>query len=118
MSTFVTRQLINNNNAATCAMPWIPLDPNIHPFAVSFAVVLGSANDNFTFSVQHTLHSVLASANFTANAVAFDHSTVSGKSANIDGNYAFPIAAIRLLSVSGSGTSPKATFLVRQAGIV
>ena len=118
MSTFASVTLGNNNNAATSTTSWIPLDPNIHPFAVSFAVVLGSANDNFAFSVQHTLHPILSSANGPTDAVAFDHSTVSGKSANIDGNYAFPIAGIRLLSVSGSGTSPRATFLVRQAGIV
>jgi hypothetical protein len=118
MSTFATRQLTNDSTTASTVTPWIPLDPNIHPFAVSFAVILPSAVDTFAFSVQHTLHGILTSANFTADAVAFDHSTVSGKSANIDGNYAFPIAGIRLISLSASGTTPKANFLVRQAGIV
>ncbi len=118
MSTFATKQLIQDSTTATTVTPWIPLDPNVTPFSVSFAVVLPSAADTFAFSVQHTLHPILSSANGPTDAVAFDHSTVSGKSANIDGNYAFPVAAIRLISLSASGTAPKANFFVRQAGIV
>lgn len=118
MSTYAIRQLTNDSTTATTVTPWIPLDYNIHPFSVSFAVTFPSAVDTFAFSVQHTLNDVLASAGSQANAVAFDHSTVSGKSAPIDGNYAFPIAAVRLISLSASGTVPKVNFIVRQAGIV
>ena len=39
-----------------------------------------------------------------ASPTWFDHPTVVGLSANADGNYAFPVTAIKLVIGSGSGT--------------
>ena len=91
------------------ASGWIPLDQFETPFNVGFGVaVQGSAK----FSVQHTFDDVLDPS---VTPVAFDHSTVSGKLAAIDGNYAFGMAAIRIQVVSASGNDG-ATLTVRQVG--
>lgn len=92
----------------------IPLDQYISPFNVSVAVTL-SAGASLTYKVQHTFDDVFA-ANFDpATATWFDHSTLTAKTASADGNYAFPVSAIRLnVTPYTSGT---ATFNVMQAGI-
>lgn len=105
--------------AATTASPWIPLNQYAQPFNVGFGVITNPGTGHLTYTVQHTFDNVFDPS---VSARAFDHSVVSGKSATaastqIDGNYAFPVAAIRLQIVSGSGTSPSATLLVRQAGL-
>ena len=89
---------------------WIPLNQFETPFNVGFGVtVSGSAK----FSVQHTFDDPFDTS---VTPTAFDHSTVSGKLAAIDGNYAFAIGAIRLAIVSASG-SDSVTMIVRQVGI-
>lgn len=121
---YVKRSLAHAaGTAAATVTGWIPLDPSQHPFEVSFMVVPATTGGSFAFTVQHTLENPLdpssdASAASTAAApTAMDHSTVSGKTAKIDGNYAFPIAAIRLVSHSASSTDPNYTFYVRQGGL-
>lgn len=100
--------------AASTVTSWIPLDPHLHPFSVSFFVVPATTGGSFAFSVQHTPDNVLETG---VTPTAFDHSTVSAKTAKIDGNYAFPVRAVRLISLSASSTDPRYTFYVKQAGI-
>lgn len=95
------------------ASPWIPLNPSANPFAVGFGVVATPDQGEITYKVQHTFDNVFDP---TITPVAFDHSTVSGKTTSVDGNYAYPVSAIRLVVMSGSGTAPYATLSVRQAG--
>jgi hypothetical protein len=67
-------------------------------FGVGFGVVLTNT-PNLTYKVQHTFDQIGDGTNGTvlaANATWFDHSTVTGKTTNQDGNYAFPVYAIRL----------------------
>jgi hypothetical protein len=83
--------------------------PNRHsnPFNIGFgAIVTGTV----TYSVQHTFDDPLV----VANPNWFNHNLVNGLSASADGNYAFPVAAIRLLVSAGTG-SVQATII--QAGI-
>jgi len=90
----------------------IPLNHYANPFSVGFAVVVVGTSAP-TYTVQHTFHDVLGGA----TATWFDHSFVSGQTANRDGNYAFPVMAVRLNStVSGDGATPSATLHVIQAG--
>ena len=80
----------------------IMLDQHISPFAVGFGVVKIGTGD-ITFTVQHTFDNLYAETSGTW----FDHSTVSGKTASIDGNYDKPVCAIRLnagATVSGTST--------------
>ena len=110
MPVFSKRAGTATANGSGSATGWIPLNQFETPFNVGFGVtVQGSAK----FSVQHTFDDV---ADSTVTPTAFDHSTVSGKSAAIDGNYAFACAAVRLQIVSASGNDG-ATLIVRQVGL-
>lgn len=98
---------------AVSASPWIPLDPHRNPISIGFYVQkTGAAATDATFSVQHTFDDVYADA----SATAFDHSTVSGKVATIEGNYTIPISAIRVKITAISGAA-SVTLGVIQAGM-
>jgi hypothetical protein len=86
---------------------WVPLDHHLHPFAVGFGVVVGASGT--TYTVQHTFHDIF----IETSVIAYDHSDVSGETTNVDGNYAYPVAAVRL-TCAGSGDS--ATLRIYQAG--
>ena len=94
------------------ASAWFPMDPHISPFNIGFGVDKTGTGD-ITYTVQHTFNNVIAGS----AAIAFDHPYVSGATTNRDGNYAFPVAAVRLnvTAVSGAAT---ATMTFYQAGIV
>ena len=82
-------------------------DTYISPFNVGFGVV---ATGTVTYTVQHTFDNVQT----VASPVWFSHPTIFGKTDNQDGNYAFPVAAIKVLVTAGTGT---ATMTMIQAGI-
>jgi hypothetical protein len=85
------------------------MDTYINPFNVGFGVVVtGTVN----YTVQHTFDNPQT----VVSPTWFDHPTVAAKTANQDGNYAFPVAAIKVLVNSGTGTF-SATLTVIQAGI-
>jgi hypothetical protein len=82
------------------------MNTNCTPFNVGFGVVVtGTAN----FTVQHT---------FDDPAIGFTtwypHPTAAAQATTQDGNYAFPVTAIRITVNSGGGT---VGFSVVQAGI-
>lgn len=112
MPVFSKRAGTATANGSGSATGWIPLNQFETPFNVGFGVTL-AAGTSAKFSVQHTFDDVFDSS---VTPVAFDHSTVSGKLAAIDGNYAFACAAVRLQIVSASGNDG-ATLTVRQVGI-
>ena len=80
----------------------IVTDNYITPFNVGFGVVV-SGTVNYT--VQHTFDGT----NW------FNHASIVNQTTNQDGNYAFPVAQIRLTINSGSGS---AVITVIQAGQV
>jgi len=82
-------------------------DLYISPFNVGFGVV---ATGTVTYTVQHTFDNLAT----TASPVWFSHPTIAAKSDNQDGNYAFPVAAIKVLVTAGDGT---AAMTMIQAGI-
>ena len=81
------------------------MNTNISPFNVGFGVV---ATGTVTYSVQHTFDD--PAVGFTT---WFSHPTVAGETANADGNYAFPVTAIKVV-VTGTGV---VRMTVIQAGI-
>lgn len=82
------RQVITVSSATIS--PTIPVDPQANYFAIGIGcVVTGAA----TYKVQHTFDDIFDSK---ITPVWFDHSVLTGMVANKDGNYAFPIAAVRL----------------------
>ena len=82
-------------------------DLYISPFNVGFGVV---TTGTVTYTVQHTFDNVQT----VTSPVWFAHPTIAGKSDNQDGNYAFPVAAVKLLVTAGDGT---AAITMIQAGI-
>jgi hypothetical protein len=76
----------------------VPVDPRSTSFGIGFGCeVTGTA----TFSVQHTFDDIF---NPAITPVWFNHEFVNAQTANVDGNYAFPIAAFRLNVTAGTGT--------------
>lgn len=65
-----------------------------------------SITGTINYDVQHTLDDIFASPTAHQSANWFDHSSIAAKTASSDGNYAFPIRAVRLLvnSVTNGAT--------------
>ena len=61
-------------------------------FAIGIGCVV-SAGGSLTYKVQHTFDDVFDSS---VTPTWFDHASITGKTANADGNYAYPIRAVRL----------------------
>ena len=92
----------------------IPLDVNNGPFNVGVGVaVTGGAT--LTYTVQHTFDDVWAPGFDPTSAVWFPNSSLAAKTASLDGNYAFPVTAVRLNVTAW--TSGTATMTVVQAGM-
>jgi len=97
-------------NSAPC-----PMDIYKSPFNVGMGFNTGGATTAFT--VQHSFEdpaSYASAALYNANAKWFDHPFMAAMVADEDGNYAFPVRAIRL-QASASGTDT-ATLTIIQAG--
>jgi hypothetical protein len=86
----------------------VPMDHYRTPFNVGFGVVV-SGTVNYT--IQHTFDNV---QNAAITPTWFNHPVIASQTANADGNYAFPVTAIRLTVNSGAGT---ATATIVQAGM-
>jgi hypothetical protein len=84
------------------------LDHYRSPFNVGVGVVVSGTA---TYTLQHTFDDILAEG---VTPVWFDHVDLDGLSANADGNYAFPVRAVRINVTAGSGT---VTATVIQAGM-
>lgn len=84
-------------------------DTYISPFNVGFGVV---ATGDVTYTVQHTFDNVLDE---NVTATWFPHPTIAAKSDNQNGNYAFPVSAIKILVTAGTGS---ATMTMIQSGLV
>ena len=81
---------------------------------ISVSVAL-SAGAVLTYTVEHTFDDPLKEGFDPATAVWFPNATLAAQTANGDGNYAFPVTAIRLNVTSY--TSGTATLTIIQAGV-
>lgn len=81
--------------------PAVKTDDFTNPFNIGFGVVI---TGTVTYTVQHSFDGT----NW------FNHPIVAAQSANADGNYAFPIAYVRLAVSAGTGT---AVMTYIQAGV-
>lgn len=116
MPVTVTREISVSTASATAASTasgWIPLDIHQTPFNVGFGVVKTGTGD-ITFRVEHTFDNIFDPS---VTPVAFVHEDVSAASANIDGNYAFGIRAMRIASVSASGVAGASLRVVQVGNI-
>jgi hypothetical protein len=87
-------------DSAICA-----IDHLAENFAVGFGVV---RSGDCTFKVQHTFDNIWDPR---VTPTWFDHSSVFGKTANTDGNYAFPVRGIKVVITAGSTGSAVMTVL-------
>jgi hypothetical protein len=69
------------------------------PANLGFGCVITSGSA--TYSVEHTFDNI---QDPSITPTWFPHPTVAGLQANADGNYAFPVTAVRLTVSAGSGT--------------
>lgn len=79
------------------ASNWIPLEWPIVPFNVGFGVIV---DGTLTYDIEHTFNNVLAKE----TAVAFQHPYLVAQTSNRDGNYSYPVSAIRVNVTSGTGS--------------
>lgn len=85
--------------SGTGTSAWIPVDYKQNPFAVGLGCVVSGT---ITYTIEHTFDEIF-DPNVTP--VAFPNATLASKTANADGNYAFPIRAIRINNTAGTGST-------------
>lgn len=78
-------------------------DYYMDPFAIGVGCVI-SSGATVSYTVQHTFDDVYALTFDASTATWFPNSGITSKTANTDGNYAFPVAGIRLNVASSDGT--------------
>lgn len=101
-------QVIGPIASVTTSAP-IPMDRKQNPFQVGFAVVVSGV---LTYSVEHTLDDILNGPLTAATATWFPNATVAAQTTSKDGNYAYPVTAIRLnVTAYTSGTGATLTAL-------
>lgn len=99
---------ITQSKTGVGATAAVPMDHYISPFNVGFGVVVSGV---VTYTVQHTFDDVF---NSSVTPTWFNHPVIAAQTTNQDGNYAFPVTAIRLNVTAGAGT---ATITIVQAGL-
>jgi hypothetical protein len=108
------RQQIAKVSGASLSSNVLVMDTYITPFNVGFGVVI---TGTVAYYVQHTFDNPQT----VASPQWFYHpstpSSGTGAIANLDGNYAFPVAAIKILTTSATNTGT-ITLTVIQAGNV
>lgn len=90
-------QVISLTGTGTSA--WIPLDYKQSPFNVGLGIVVSGT---ITYDIEHTFDDVFDTS---VTPVAFKHSTLAAQTTNKDGNYAFPVRAIRINNTAGTGVT-------------
>jgi hypothetical protein len=83
----------------------IPINWRANNFAVGIGCVVNSGTH--TYKVQHTFDDIYT----VANPTWFDHASLVSKTASADGNYAFPIRAVRLTITAWTSGSTTMTIL-------
>lgn len=86
------------------------LDHKRTPFNCGFGV---SVTGTVDYTIQHTFTDLEVAGTKAGDGVWFDHEDLAGETANQDGNYAFPVEAVRIKQNSGTGT---VTLTLLQAG--
>ncbi len=94
--------------------PWIPLDQYEQPFNVAWGIsVVTATSAPHDLFVEHTFVDVLKGKVPSGPDIFIHDMGSTAKSA--DGNYAFPVAAVRFRAAA-TGTAGSVTFRLLQAG--
>lgn len=92
MAIRATRTLTSATSSTPVMLDWLQ-----STFIVSIACV---ATGTVNYDVQHTFDTEAAIA--AGTATWFDHASIAGATGSTNGNYAFPVTAVRLLINSGT----------------
>jgi len=103
--TFTVSATAGGNTVSQIFIP----DRHITPFNIGFGAVIATT---CRYTVQHTFQDPLTTTNLTW----FNHPFVAATASNMDGNYAYSVAGIRVLASAASEGGVSVTFI--QAGIV
>lgn len=95
----------------TGASSVVPLDHFQNPFNVGLGCVIAGSP---TYTIQHTFDDVLDAS---VTPTWFSHPDLTGQTANADGNYAFPIRAVRINVTAVGASTDSVTLTVIQAGM-
>lgn len=113
MISSITTMTVDTTTVATCG-PWICLDQLVNPFSVGFGVTIVSGGP-MSMKVQHTFENMLLQDASSRFMMVYDHVDVTAAGTVADGNYAFPVGAVRLV-VNTATSGGTARLHVRQAG--
>lgn len=109
MGVYFNQQYAVGVAGVSAAQAWIPLDIHQNPFSVSFFINRTAGGGDSTCRVEHTHVNVLKPTSGQEMSVRswefFRHEDSSAVAVSSDGNYAFPIRAIRLFLTHGSGAA-------------
>ena len=102
-----------NASAASYSVAYVP-DTLVAPFNIGFSVTVDTTA---MYSVEHTFDDpFLTDINASVSAASwFQHEFVVSSITNLDGNYAFPVKAVRL-KVFPNSQNGTATLRIVQAG--
>lgn len=81
--------------------PPIPMDYTANGFSVGVGCTISATA---TYTVEHTFDDIWSPNFVAASATWLPNTGLTAKTANADGNYAFPVRAIRLNVASSTGT--------------
>lgn len=104
MAVYFRKQYAVGVAGVSGGQQWVPLDIHQNPFGVSFFIHRITGGGDSTCRVEHTHKNVLVSADATALEI-FTHVDASAVAVSADGNYAFPVRAIRLNLTQASGAA-------------
>ena len=96
---FISGQVVTASLLNT-ASPWMVTNIYPQPFNVGFGVIKHGGGD-ITFRVEHTFDDILDAG---VSARAFIHADVTAALSSRDGNYAYPVRAIRVVVATASGS--------------
>lgn len=102
---------ITLTTSGTAASNLAVLDTYISPFNIGFGVVV---TGTVTYTVQHTFDDPFSPTFTPETATWFAHENLVNQTTSQDGNYAFPVRAVRINQTAGSGST--STILI-QAGV-
>jgi hypothetical protein len=111
-SRTISASVSAKTTAYSTSSSWIPVDIHQTPFNLGFGVEF-SGDGELVVRVEHTFDNIFDS---TVTPTAYIHDDVTAASkTNVDGNYAFGVRAIRLVSTNACGAA-SATIKVVQVG--
>lgn len=94
----------------TSASQWVPADRHVTPFNIGLFAVPSAT---LTYTVQHTPDDLQVYTDISGVSV-FNHATMAAQTSGQDGNYAYPVAAFRIIITAW--TSGTLAFTSIQAG--